>query len=136
MFDLKKHQYNYSYDLVTVVEDLIPRHICDQLAARVNAVIADSLVDHVKHKALGTDAVSDLGGEYNHHIFKGDDIRQHLPELNAIYHAVLPLISVITCADAVVSPYPVSDINIKAYPRAAGRWVCTMTPTESPCCCS
>lgn len=120
MFDIRRHQYNYFYDLVTVLENLIPGSICDQLAARVNTVIADDLVDHVKHKGLGTDAVSDFGGEYNHHIFKGDDIRAHLPELNAIYHAVVPLISVITCADAVVSPYPASDINIKAYPPGGG----------------
>jgi hypothetical protein len=120
MFDLRKHQHDYFYNLVTTVDSLIPNHICDQLAWRVNQVIADGLVDHVKHKAVGTSAVSDLGGEYDHHIFKGDDIRRHLPELAAIYHALLPLISIITCTDTIVSPYPVSDINIKSYPPGGG----------------
>jgi hypothetical protein len=120
MFDLRKHQYSYFYDLATLVDNLIPENICDQLTERVNSVIASGQVDHVKHKSLGTNAVSDLGGEYNHHIFKGDEIREHLPELNAIYHALLPLISIITCTDAVVSPHSVSDINIKAYPAGGG----------------
>jgi hypothetical protein len=120
MFDLKKHQHDYFYELATVIENLIPAQICDRLAEKVNSVIEDGLVDLVKHRALGTNAVSDLGGEYNHYIFKGNDIRKHLPELNAIYHAILPLVSVITCTDAVVSPYPVSDINIKAYPPGGG----------------
>jgi hypothetical protein len=120
MFDLRKHQYDYFYNLATVVEGLIPASICDSLTNRINTIISDGLVDHVRHTSLGTDAVSDAGGEYNHHIFKGEDIRTHLPELTAIYHSVLPLISVITCSDAVVSPYPVSDINIKAYPAGGG----------------
>jgi hypothetical protein len=120
MFDLRKHQHDYFYDFATVIENLIPERICDQLASRVNSIITAEQVDHVKHQSLGTNAVSDLGGEYNHYIFKGDDIRQHLPELNAVYHALLPLVSVITCADAVVSPYPASDINIKAYPPGGG----------------
>ncbi|HHQ6601133.1 TPA: hypothetical protein ACSTLW_001950 [Serratia fonticola] len=120
MFDINKHRYDYFYNLATVVENLIPAEICDNLTDRVNTIIAKGLVDHVNHSGLGTDAVSDLGGAYNHHIFKGTDIKAHLPELTAIYHAILPLVSMITCSDAVISPYPLSDINIKAYPPGGG----------------
>lgn len=120
MFDLNKHQHDYFYDMVTVVDNLIPASVCNQLGTRVNKVIDAGQVDHVMHSALGTEAVSDLGGEYNHHIFKGQDVRKHLPELNAIYHAILPLVSAITCSDAVVSPHHASDINIKAYPPGGG----------------
>lgn len=120
MFDINKHRYDYFYNIATVIENLIPADICDNLTDRVNNIIAQGLVDRVKHAGLGTDAVSDMGGVYNHHIFKGPDIRVHLPELNAIYHAIVPMISMITCADAIVSPYPLSDINIKAYPPGGG----------------
>lgn len=119
-FDVRQHQYDYFNNLVTQVERLIPGPVCDSLAAKIAQVIDAGLVDHVRHDGRGTNAVSDLGGAYDHHIFKGDDIRTHLPELVAIYHAVLPLVSIITCSDAVVSPYPVSDINIKAYPPGGG----------------
>ncbi|AJC48238.1 hypothetical protein IB642_06010 [Allofrancisella guangzhouensis] len=40
--------------------------------------------------------------------------------MEAIYHSILPIIQIVTCADAIVSPYPVSDINIKAYPAGGG----------------
>ena len=112
MFDIQEHQHNYFYNLATVIDDLIPVEICDNLADRANTAIALGLVDHVNHSGLGNDAVSDHGGVYNHHIFKGPDIRAHLPELNAIYHAIAPLISLISCTDSIVSPYPISDINL------------------------
>lgn len=120
MFDIQKHRHDYFYNLATVVTDLIPAEICDNLTDHVNTIINQGLVNRVQHTGLGNTAVSDSGGDYNHYIFKGPDIRTHLPELNAIYHAIVPLISLVTCSDAVVSPYPLSDINIKAYPPGGG----------------
>lgn len=120
MFDINQHRHDYFYNLATVIEGLVPEDLCDMLAQRVNAIIGANAVNHVRHHSLGTDAVSDLGGEYNHHIFKGDDIRAHLPELTAIYHSLVPLVSLVTHTDTVVSPYPLSDINIKAYPPGGG----------------
>ncbi len=120
MFNVNQHRHDYFYNLATVIGGLIPQDLCDALAARVNRIIAAQGVDLVKHQGLGTDAVSDLGGAYNHHIFKGDAIRRHLPELTAIYHSLVPLVSLITHTDTVVSPYPLSDINIKAYPPGGG----------------
>lgn len=99
---------------------LVPSEICDGLTNRVNEIISQGLIDHVSHSGLGTDAVSDAGGVYNHHIFKGPDIRKDLPELKSIYHAIVPLVSLVTCTDTIVSPYPLSDINIKAYPPGGG----------------
>lgn len=106
MLDIVKLQREYFYDYATVIDRLIPENICDNLAERINEIIDLQEVDLVKHSSLGTDTVSDLGGDYMHHIFKGDDIRNHLPELGAIYHSLLPLISLITHTDAIVSPYP------------------------------
>lgn len=120
MFDVNKHRREYFYDLLTVITSVLPDELCDGLANRVQQVIAEDGVDLVEHTGLGTDAVSDLGGEYKHHIFKGADVRKHLPELTAVYHALLPLISLITHTDTVVSPYPASDVNIKAYPPGGG----------------
>lgn len=120
MFNVNKHRREYFYDLVTIVERLIPFSLCDSLVDRVNRAIEADRVTLVQHKGLGTDAVSDLGGEYYHHIFKGDDVRSELPELVAVYHAILPLVSMITHTDTIVSPYPASDINIKAYPPGGG----------------
>lgn len=120
MFDVNQHRHNYFYNLQTVIDGLIPEELCDNLAERVNDIIKSNGVSLVRHSSLGTDAVSDLGGEYNHHIFKGGDIRECLPELNAIYHSLVPLVSLITHTDTVVSPYPASDINIKAYPPGGG----------------
>jgi len=120
MFDVNKHRREYFYDLLTVITSVLPDELCDGLANRVQQVIAEDGVDLVEHRDLGTDAVSDLGGEYKHHIFKGADVRKHLPELTAVYHALLPLISIITHTDTVVSPYPASDVNIKADPPGGG----------------
>lgn len=120
MFDINKHRYNYFYNYATVIESLIPEEICNKLADKVNSIISQGIVPLVDHGGLGNKAVSDLGGRYLHHIFKGDDIRGHLPELNCIYHAILPIVNMITCTDAITSPYPDSDINIKAYPAGGG----------------
>ncbi|GIB73305.1 hypothetical protein VCSRO19_0913 [Vibrio cholerae] len=120
MFDINKHRYNYFYNYLTVIEDLIPVHICDKLIARVNTKIEEGSIPLVNHNGLGNSAVSDLGGKYLHHIFKGDDVREYLPELEAIYHSILPIVSMITCTDTVVSPYKLSDMNIKAYPAGGG----------------
>ena len=120
MFNINQHQHDYFYNLSTVIDCLIPDVLCDTLAARIIAIIDINGVTRVSHRHLGTDAVSDLGGEYNHYIFKGHDIREHFPELSIVYHALVPLISLITHTDTVISPYPASDINIKAYPPGGG----------------
>ncbi|CAG8870183.1 hypothetical protein PS627_03897 [Pseudomonas fluorescens] len=120
MFDIVRHQREYFYDYLTVIEDLIPDSMCDELAERVNRKISQGAVDFVNHSNLGSDVVSDKGGTYKHFIFKGQDIRDFLPELTAIYHSLLPLISLITHTDTVLSPYPMSDVNIKAYPPGGG----------------
>lgn len=104
MFDVNRHRREYFYEMATVINGLLPNDICDELANRVQAIIRDHGVDFVQHSGLGTDAVSDLGGEYKHHIFKGDDVRRYLPELQAVYHALVPLVSLITHTDTVVSP--------------------------------
>lgn len=103
-----------------MIENLIPSHICDRITAQIDEAIEKSLVNLVDHSGLGNQAVSDLGGRYYHHIFKGDDIRKYTPDLESIYHSILPLISMITVTDAIISPYPLSDINIKAYPAGGG----------------
>ena len=120
MFDINQHRHDYFYNLATVIGGLIPDELCDTLARRVNSIMAVQGVDWVKHQGPGTDAVSDLGGVYNHHIFNGDDIRRYVPELTAIYHSLVPLISLITHTDTVVSPYPLCDINIRADPPGGG----------------
>ncbi|QXH49953.1 hypothetical protein KSS94_18635 [Pseudomonas fakonensis] len=120
MFDVNKYRREYFYDMATVIDGLLPDDMCDELARRVQAVIQEHGVELVQHSGLGTDAVSDLGGEYKHHIFKGNDVRRYLPELQAVYHALVPLVSMITHTDTVVSPYPLSDVNIKAYPAGGG----------------
>ncbi|WP_299495074.1 hypothetical protein [uncultured Shewanella sp.] len=120
MFNIDKHRYNYFYNFYTVIEQLIPERICDNLAESINLEITKGSIPFVDHSGLGNNAVSDFGGQYFHHIFKGEDVRQYLPELNAIYHAILPIVSMITCTDTIVSPYQHSDINIKAYPAGGG----------------
>lgn len=120
MFNVNQHRREYFHDLATVIEGVLPEALCDELAERVDKLISAGEVGWVNHSGLGTDAVSDLGGVYKHHIFQGQDVRIHLPELNSVYHALTPLISVITHTDTVISPYSASDINIKAYPPGGG----------------
>jgi hypothetical protein len=119
-FDLTRHIREYHYDYVTVVDSVMVPSLCDSLRERIERLIGAGQVKLVDHHGRGTDAVSDSGGRYLHHIFEGDDIRLHLPELTAVYHAVLPLVSSITSQDVVLSPYPRSDINIKVYPPGGG----------------
>ncbi|AJC48239.1 hypothetical protein IB642_01890 [Allofrancisella guangzhouensis] len=73
MIDINKHRYNYFYNYYTVVRNLIPSHICERIVRQVDHAIENEFVDLVDHQGLGTDAVSDLGGRYLHHIFKGED---------------------------------------------------------------
>lgn len=120
MFNIDKHRSDYHYDFVTVIPNVLPNNICAELRDRVNGIISKGFIALVDHQGKGTGTVSDSGGRYLHHIFKGEDIREYLPELKAVYHTLLPLISMITCADVVVSPYPRSDINIKVYPPGGG----------------
>lgn len=120
MFHIDKHRAEYHHDYVTVVPGVIPEEICALLRLRVDIAIEQGLVKLVDHNGKGCDKVSDLGGRYLHHIFKGEDVRQHLPELTTTYHSLLPLVSMVTCSDVVVSPYPRSDINIKVYPPGGG----------------
>lgn len=120
MFYIDKFRSDYHHDFVTVIPNVLPKELCDNLRKRINDAIADNKVTLVDHQGKGTDAVSDGGGRYLHHIFKGEDIREYLPELKAVYHALLPLISMVTCTEVVVSPYPRSEINIKVYPPGGG----------------
>ena len=120
MFKINLHQKNYQYDYFTVIDNILPITICETLKARINDIIDSDLVSLVNHEGFGNDIVKDSGGKYLHHIFKGQDIRQHLPELNAVYHSLLPLISLVTHTDTIVSPYEQSDMNIKAYPPGGG----------------
>src|SRR5262245_44365434 len=119
-FDLTRHVREYHYDYVTVVDGVMDPVLCDTLRDRIDRLIGEGRVKLVDHRGLGTEAVSDAGGRYLHHIFEGDDIRQHLPELTAVYHAILPLVASITSQDVVLSPYSRSDINIKVYPPGGG----------------
>ena len=47
----------------------------------------------------------------------GRAVKTHLPEMVLWYRALVPLISVVTFQDVVVSPYPESDINVLLYDR-------------------
>ncbi|MGE8062767.1 hypothetical protein [Pseudomonas sp. NPDC089547] len=60
---MNKHRREYFYDLLTVIEGVLPDELCDGLASRVQRVIEEGGVDLVQHTGFGTDVVSDLGGE-------------------------------------------------------------------------
>jgi hypothetical protein len=120
MFQIDKYRSSYHHDYVTVIPNILPKNICAELRKRVNDVIDQGFITLVDHQGKGTDTVSDSGGRYLHHIFKGEDVREYLPELTAVYHSLLPLVNMVTCSDVIVSPYPRSDINIKVYPPGGG----------------
>jgi hypothetical protein len=120
MFNVDLHRQQYFTDFVTVIESLVPATLCEEMRKRINDIIDKKLVPLVDHQGLGADNVLDAGGRYLHHIFRGDDIRAHLPELTAVYHAILPIVSMVTLSEAIVSPHKQSDINIKVYPVGGG----------------
>src|SRR3954469_5258907 len=78
MFHIDKHRADYHHDFVTVVPGVIPEEICASLRLRVNLAVHQGLIQLVDHHGKGTGTVSDLGGRYLHHIFKGEDVRLHL----------------------------------------------------------
>ncbi|MDQ7994426.1 MAG: hypothetical protein AAGC76_01090 [Luteibacter sp.] len=119
-FHLEKHIREYHYDYATMVDGIMCRSQCVELAARIDRLTHSGQIKLVDHEGKGTEAVSDAGGRYLHHIFEGDDVRRYLPELATVYHAMLPLVAAVTSQDAVLSPYPRSDINIKVYPPGGG----------------
>jgi hypothetical protein len=120
MFNINIHRKEYHHDFVTVISKLLPEKICAVLRNRVNEVIAAGNVKIVNHKGLGNSSVSDGGGQYLHHIFQGQDVRDYLPELVSFYHSLVPLVGMVTCLDAIASPHDRSDINIKVYPAGGG----------------
>lgn len=120
MFNINVHRKEYQYDYATVIPKLLPEKICTELRSRVNSAIQDQKVKLVNHNGLGNDLVTDNGGKYLHHIFQGQDVRDHLPELVSFYHALPPIVEMVTSLDVVVSPYDRSDINIKVYPAGGG----------------
>lgn len=119
-FQLDKHIREYHYDFATVIDGVMCTSQCAELVGRINRLINADKVKLVDHQGRGTSAVSDTGGRYLHHIFEGDDVRRHLPEIAAVYRALLPMVAAVTSQDAVLSPYPRSDINIKVYPPGGG----------------
>jgi len=119
-FNAHHHARNYQYDYVTVIDEIIPQSIQESLRERIHALIDAGAIPLVNHAGRGTDAVSDKGGRYLHHIFTGEDVRAHLPELTTLYQALRPLIAVVTNQDVVLSPHPRSDMNIKVYPPGGG----------------
>lgn len=135
-FDLLKHARDFQYDYVTVVDGIMSHDMCQRLRERINEIIANGKVRLVNHQGQGTTAVSDLGGRYLHHIFQGNDVREHLPELVTLYRSILPLVSAITNQDAVLSPHQRSDINIKVYPPGGGTLGEHYDTMESPSYCS
>ncbi|MBB3226046.1 hypothetical protein FHW69_000636 [Luteibacter sp. Sphag1AF] len=119
-FDLARHSREYQYDYVTLLDGVMSAEVCADLARRINSVIDEGGVSLVDHHGAGTLAVSDRGGRYLHHIFQGDDVRLHLPEIAVLYRALLPLVCVLTNREVVLSPHARSDMNVKIYPPGGG----------------
>lgn len=119
-FRLEDHVRAYHYDYATTLDGIMDAGQCAVLVERINRLVDAGEVKRVDHVGRGTEAMSDTGGRYLHHIFEGDDVRRHLPELMAVYRAILPLVAAVTSQEAVLSPYPRSDVNIKVYPPGGG----------------
>jgi hypothetical protein len=119
-FRLEDHVRAYHYDYATTLDGIMDAGQCAVLVERINRLVDAGEVKRVDHVGRGTEAMSDTGGRYLHHIFEGDDVRRHLPELTAVYRAILPLVGAVTSQEAVLSPYPRSDVNIKVYPPGGG----------------
>lgn len=120
MFSLETHQRSFHHNLHTVVPGVLPAGLCDKLAQRAAALIQTGRIHLVDHEGTGSESELDQGGKYLHHMFLGEDVREHMPEIVAVYHALLGQIAAITCGNAVISPHPESDINIVAYPPGGG----------------
>lgn len=118
--NLSELQTNYIYSLFCEIPNIISKETNEKVFKRALQLIEENKVHLVDHKGLGTHDELDGAGAYLHHIFRGDDIRKWFPELVTLYYALLPLISWVTCTKTVLSPYPDSDINIKAYPPGGG----------------
>lgn len=112
-FELSRHVREYHYDYATVVEDLIDEEQCGTLRRRIDWLIAEGQVRLVDRRSPG-------GEGCYHHLFDGDDVRLHLPEIAALYQASLPLVTAITSQDVVLSPNRRAAINIRAYPAGGG----------------
>jgi hypothetical protein len=119
-FNLARHVREYHYDYVTELPAVMSAGQAALLTSRIEQLIDSGAVKLVDHGGLGNAAVSDAGGRYLHHIFEGEDVRRHLPELAVLYQAILPVVAAVTSQDVVMSPYERSDINIKVYPAGGG----------------
>jgi hypothetical protein len=120
MFDIERHRREYHHELITVIPNVFPADLCQKLTERLLGLIERGAIPLVDHEGKGTELELDEGGKYLHHLVDGGGIREHFLELQGAYFAQTQLIAAITSDDVVCSPYPDSDINIKAYPPNGG----------------
>lgn len=120
MFQLLKKQNEYHHVGYTTIPNLLDDRLCDSLNKKILDAINSNEITLVDHQGKGSEKELDGGGKYLHHIFLSEDIDKFLPELKGAYHALLPLVSMVTSTNTILSPHEESDINIKSYPPKGG----------------
>jgi hypothetical protein len=115
MFNINKHFHNYHYNKLTVIDNILPKDICQNVVERIERLVISKKVIDVNFKGVGTIDILDGGGEYKYKVMDMEKVIQYFPELVLFYYSMLPLISVITHTEVITSPHPGSEIVIKVY---------------------
>lgn len=117
--DLMRHLAELSRDGLTVVP---PGTVIPESAIKRWRTFAFDSARALGHnlEATARDWVYNRDGErHSYAMVDGAVIKSHLPDMHTWYEALTPLVSVMMQEDAVVSPHPLSDVNVLLYDRPA-----------------
>jgi hypothetical protein len=120
MFNISKLRNEYHYNYYTVLPEFLPDWLCKQLRDSAESLVNSGSVLFIDEVRAPSRLELEVGGRYRHYLIDGVTIRQQLPILTGIYHALLPFLKILTSENVIASPYPDSDINIKVYPPNGG----------------
>ena len=115
MFDINKCCYQYHNNKLTIISNIIPEDICENMAKRAEQLASSGKTIHVDSKGLGTSDVLDGGGDYLYKVMDMNKVIQYFPELVPFYHGMVPLISAISHCNVITSPHPGSEVTLKVY---------------------
>ena len=108
---LELHKEEFKNNGLTIITGVFPLHDCQLLVDR--AMSLDPTI--IKSLDCTKGSATSKPYEIRHQLIDGHGIKEHLPELKTMYHALLPLLACITEMDVIIGGWEQSDVNLIIY---------------------
>jgi hypothetical protein len=112
--DFTRYQYEYHHRGWTLLPDFAPAWLVEKWVGRSNELFAEH-VFRVDAAGDGQFRAGDFGGDYHYSVIDGKTLKTEMPSLFGWYEGARFALAAIVCRPVIVSPYPLSAINIKRY---------------------